>query len=144
MSREERSGWRDQALSMRHRLYGADCPAVDLDFLLVEFDTGKPVAVIEYKAGDPRPLDLEHPSYRALRHLADASRIPLVIAFYSPLWSFTVYPCNDHAREWFTAGEQLSELEYVRRLYALRGRELPAEIEVRMNDVLPQEARNAA
>lgn len=116
----------------------------DIDFLACEYDTGKPAAIIEYKAGDPRPLDFEHPSYRALRRLADASRIPFCIAFYSPLWSFTVYPANDFALEWFKQAEELTELEYVRRLYSLRGRELPAEIEVRMNDVLPQEARNAA
>ena len=144
MSSFERTNWRDQGLSERHRGWGLDLPAVDLDFVLVEYDTSKPAALIEYKQGDPRPLDFEHPSYRALRHLADASRIPFCIAFYSPLWSFTVYPCNDYALEWFTAGERLSELEYVRRLYAMRGRELPAEIEVRMNDVLPQEAQNAA
>jgi len=115
-----------------------DCPAVDLDFVLVEFDQGLPCALVEYKAGDPRPFDLEHPSYRALRHLADASRIPLVIGFYSPLWSFTCYPLNDYALEWFTPGEVLTELQFVTRLYRIRGRDLPDGLAMRLNDVLPQ------
>ena len=138
MTRLERTGWRDEALSARHRLYGENCPMLDIDFLACEFNTGKPVVLVEYKAGGLRRLDFKHPNYQALRHLADASRIPFIIAFYSTLWSYTVIPLNDFALEWFTKGEQLSELEYVRRLYALRGRELPARLEFRLNDVLPE------
>lgn len=136
----ERTGWRDEALSLRHRGYGLDCPAVDLDFLLVEFDGGHPRALVEYKCGDPRPLDFDHPSYQAIRHLADAARIPCVVVFYSPVfWHFTCYPLNDFAAEWFSHGECLSELEYVRRLYAIRGREAPFSIERRLNQVCPAE-----
>ena len=132
----ERSHWRDEALSLRHRSYGFDCPAVDLDFILLEFNTGRPCALVEYKSGDPRPLDFGHPSYRALVALADASGIPALVAFYSPsLWHFTCYPLNSHAEEWFTQGERLSELEYVGRLYGLRGRECPASVAVRLNQV---------
>ena len=136
----ERTHWRDAALSERHRLYGADCPAVDVDFLLVEFDCGRPCALVEYKSGDPRPLDFEHPSYRALRHLADASRIPAAVVFYSPsFWHFTGYPLNARAVEWFAEGEVLSELEYVTRLYRLRGRVVPAAVTCRLNQVKPEE-----
>ena len=33
--RPERTGWRDEKLSQRHRMWGWDCPAVDIDFLLL-------------------------------------------------------------------------------------------------------------
>lgn len=136
----ERSHWRDEALSLRHRSYGFDCPAVDLDFILLEFNTGRPCALVEYKSGDPRPLDFGHPSYRALVALADASEIPALVAFYSPVfWSFTCYPLNSHAREWLTDGERLCELEYVAMLYQIRGREVPASVACRLNRIEPKE-----
>jgi len=137
----ERSHWRDEGLSLRHRLYGFDCPALDLDFILMEYDAGRPVALVEYKAlGAPMP-DSEHPSLVALRRLADSARIPCLMAFYSPVWSFSVYPLNDHARERFTSGEVLSELEYVTRLYELRGRELSADVACRLNQVTAKEGK---
>lgn len=41
MSGPERTGWRDENLSRRHREWGFHCPAVDLGFLLIEYDTGE-------------------------------------------------------------------------------------------------------
>lgn len=35
---EERNGWRDERISKRHRQWGRDCPAVDIDFLMLEYD----------------------------------------------------------------------------------------------------------
>lgn len=49
MSAYERSGWRDMELSGRHRIWGFNCPAVDLDFLMVEYNLGIAIAVVEYK-----------------------------------------------------------------------------------------------
>ena len=46
--RQERTGWRDEALSKRHRDWGWDCPAIDIDFLMIEYDKGKSVALVEY------------------------------------------------------------------------------------------------
>ena len=34
--RKERTGWRDEEISRRHRLWGVSCAATDIDFLLVE------------------------------------------------------------------------------------------------------------
>jgi hypothetical protein len=47
--RRERTEWRDLELSKRHREWGLNCPAVDIDFLMVEYYYGKPVALIDYK-----------------------------------------------------------------------------------------------
>ena len=45
----ERTGWRDEKISLRHRMWGFDCPAVDVDFVMVEFDRARVVAIVEYK-----------------------------------------------------------------------------------------------
>ncbi len=34
--RQERTGWRDEKISQRHREWGYNCPAVDLDFEVVD------------------------------------------------------------------------------------------------------------
>jgi len=52
--RPERTGWRDLELSKRHRQWGWDCPGIDLDFLFLEYDRGKAVAIVEYSTHVPR------------------------------------------------------------------------------------------
>ena len=47
--KKERSGWRDEGISRRHRLWGVSCSATDIDFLLVEYIYNTPKAIIEYK-----------------------------------------------------------------------------------------------
>jgi hypothetical protein len=37
----ERNGWRDLEMSLRHKLWGFHCPAVDIDFLMVEYNRGQ-------------------------------------------------------------------------------------------------------
>ena len=69
--REERTGWRDARISARHRLWGFNCPSVDLDFLLVEYHLGKPVGLVEYKHYQAQEPNVIHPTYRALIDLAD-------------------------------------------------------------------------
>ena len=55
MSSKERTGWRDQALSERHRAWGWDCPALDMDFVMIEYDNGKATALVEYKHEQAAP-----------------------------------------------------------------------------------------
>ncbi len=87
--RPERTGWRDQQISNRHRLWGWDCPGADLDFVMVEFDKGLPKALVEYKALGAAFPNQKHPTYQALRVLADASGIPFLIVFYDSRTSMT-------------------------------------------------------
>ena len=49
MSAHERHNKRDEILSAKHRRWGYDVPAVDIDFLLVEYDRAKVQALIEYR-----------------------------------------------------------------------------------------------
>jgi hypothetical protein len=59
---KERSGWRDLELSQRHRAWGFDVPAVDIDYFLA-YDNGKAVALIEYKHERAQPQDFTSRNY---------------------------------------------------------------------------------
>lgn len=135
--RPERTGWRDESLSRRHRDWGFNCPAVDLDFLMVEYNLGKAVCIVEYKHARARMPDLRHPTYRALADLADGYRgkgLPFMLAFYWPgIWAFRVTPVNALAKEWFEGACELTEAEYVGRLYAMRQNKIQVEVLGRLN-----------
>ncbi|MGO8854398.1 MAG: hypothetical protein ACLQO1_01620 [Steroidobacteraceae bacterium] len=136
--RQERTGWRDQEISDRHRRWGADCPAVDLDFLLTEIHVGEPAALVEYKHFRARPVDSAAAVFLALRRLADRAEIPFLVAWYWPnSWAFRIRPLNDLAREHFEDPEDLSERAYVQRLYRLRRLTLARSLSESLSDVLP-------
>lgn len=140
--RQERTGWRDEAISGRHRHWGFNCPAVDLDFLVAEYNVGKPVALIEYKHSQARLPIIEHPTYRALSALADGYRepLPFIIAFYWPeIWAFRLLPINETAQEHFHSGETLCERDFVQRLYRLRRLTLARHLADTLNTALPAE-----
>ncbi len=122
--RSERTGWRDEAISSRHRAWGFNCPAVDLDFMMAEYNHGIPVALVEYKDSRAREPILGHPTYRALAELANGYRnapLPFFIAVYnSQVWSFRIIPANDAAANFYGRHLLLSESRFVRSLYVLR------------------------
>ena len=128
--RQERTGWRCQEISKRHRLWGYNCPAVDLDFMVAEYNYGKPVALVEYKEKSARPPVLTHPTYQALTALADGYNdgpLPfMVVRYCTEVWWFDVIPVNDAAKSVFAAlnGRKMSEQEFVKSLYWLRKRTL--------------------
>jgi len=131
--RTERTGWRDSELSGRHGKWGFNCPAVDLDFVMMEFNHGKPCALVEYKHKSAKVVDPSHATYRALRDLADnykTGALPCFVARYDPSdWSFIVTPLNDSARQHYShcEGEVLSERRFVKSLHLLRKRVLSTE-----------------
>lgn len=129
-ARPEMTGFRDRALSERHRSWGYHVPAADIDFLLLEYggNGGGPCALVEYKR-DGRMYSrdgtkmLDPLVMRALCALADNSRIPFFVTVYSArLDWFDVYPMNERARD-FEEERRLSEAEYVSLLHRLRYRE---------------------
>lgn len=140
--RPERTGWRDQDVSARHRMWGFNCPAVDLDFLMVEYNIGKPVGLVEYKYHLSQiPLNLKHPTYRALAELADCARLPFLVAYYwKDIWAFRVVPVNDIAKQSFNEYEILTERLFVKELYRLRRLVLTREIDGKLNDLLPDDS----
>lgn len=140
MSVHERTGWRDEWISRRHREWGFNCPAVDLDFLMVEYNLGAPVALVEYKYIAAREPDLRHPTYRALRILADAAGLPFFVAFYNkePCW-FRVSPVNEAALSLFDVGEVMSEYDYVRKLYQIRSAAIVDSVMSRLSRFIPMD-----
>jgi hypothetical protein len=138
MTAEERTGWRDQELSERHRLYGFDCPAVDVDFLLLEYDKGEPVALVDYKHHLAAEVNPQHPSMRATSILADRGQIPFfVVRYWTSPWAYAVQPMNGHANELIQDQTDMSEVGYVNFLYHLRDRVAPAHVTDRLDTHLP-------
>lgn len=144
----ERSGWRDESISRRHRLWGISCSAVDLDFLLLEFNYQEPVALVEYKHASATVRGLQSGRYAALSNLCDGfhkldgvsfvhSPLACLIAFYDPeTWIFRVEPLNARARDHYkhtTRGEALSEYRFVKSLILLRKEVLTAEDKAALN-----------
>lgn len=127
--RNERTGWRDEGLSNRHRMWGWDCPAVDLDFLMLEYDRGKASAIVEYKNEHAKKQSFAHPTYQAMADLADRAGIPALFCRYKDdfsLWRVT--PLNDEAKKYVAANTDLTEKEWVRLLYRIRGHEVPQKV----------------
>ena len=142
MTSYERTGWRDQEISARHRAWGFNCPAVDLDFLMVEYNLGYPVAVVEYKSHHARLSNLKHPTYRALGELydRDGKQLPLFIVRYWPTtWAFRVLALNDSAQQWLQPDTwvDMSEREFVTGLYRLRQLTIEHQVIARLYEERP-------
>lgn len=132
MSSEERTGWRDEAISRWHRTIGFDCPMVDIDFVVAEYDHCIPVAIIEYKheRANPRDFESTHPSIKTLCAMADKAAIPFFVVIYSSdLLKFTVRPMNKLAIAKIPCEKvDRPQRQFVNFLYWLRGRKTPPEI----------------
>lgn len=139
--RQERTGWRDQELSNRHRNWGFNCPAVDLDFVMLEYNHGKPAALVEYKHKNAVPPNTSHATYCALVALANGycdGPLACFIAIYDPEdWSFRVVPLNEPARLHYSHcnGERLTEQRFVRSLHLLRKAVLSTEDEAAISQL---------
>lgn len=127
--RKERTGWRDEALSQRHRRWGWDCPAVDLDFLFLEYDHGKASAIVEYKNEHAAPQYASHPSYQAMIDLGDRSGLPVFACRYADDFSWwRVTPLNNAAKKFIPKRAELDEKGWVKLLYKIRGYDVPPNV----------------
>lgn len=117
------------ALSERHRRWGWDCPAVDLDFLFLEYDKGQPVALVEYKHEYASLQYACHPTYQALINLGTRASIPVFAVRYKADFSeWNVIPLNEYAKEKLTGRMAMTEREWVTFLYQLRGYSPPESL----------------
>lgn len=127
--RAERTGWRDEALSRRHRRWGWDCPAVDLDFLFLEYDHGRASAIVEYKNEHAAPQYASHPTYQAMIDLGDRAGIPVLACRYTDDFSkWTVVPLNKNAKVMLPQRVTLDEPGWVKLLYKIRGYDVPQSV----------------
>lgn len=127
--RAERTGWRDAALSERHRRWGWDCPALDMDFIMLEYDEGKATAIVEYKNEHAAPQYPTRANYRALKDIGDRAGLPVFAVRYADDFTwFSVFPLNGKAREFVASKTSMSEVGWVSLLYSTRGREIPQDV----------------
>ena len=127
--KQERSGWRDMELSARHRKWGWDCPAVDLDFLFLEYDKGQPVAIVEYKHENAAPQFASHPTYQAMINLGTRAGVPVFAARYKgDFTEWVIVPLNDIAKGKMAERRTMTEREWVTFLYELRGYTPPDQL----------------
>jgi hypothetical protein len=132
MSKLERTGWRDQELSERHRLYGPSCCLMDLDCLWIEYDALQERAIIEYKA---HHVSSESASTSAsaivVQSVAAKCSIPAWIAYYNlrcDRWQYRIVPLNQMAVALFGGKHYLTEAAYVAKLYEVRNRAVPESV----------------
>jgi len=127
--RPERTGWRDMRLSQRHRQWGWDCPAVDLDFLFLEYDRGRAVALVEYKHERAMLQHASHPTYQAMTDLGTRAGIPVFAVRYADDFSWwRVVALNAKARDYLPQRREMTEQEWVTFLYELRGYKPPEDL----------------
>jgi len=127
--RPERTSWRDLEMSLRHRKWGCDCPAIDIDFLLIEYDHARPVALVEYKHERAAPQYVTHASYRALVRLGNLAKLPVFTVRYAADFSlWKVAPLNAAATGYCPHRVAMNEREWVSLLYRIRGREVPEDV----------------
>lgn len=125
----ERTGWRDEQISLRHRQWGFNCPAVDLDFIMLEYNNAKVACLVEYKNEHAAPQYATHPSYRALAELADKANIPFIAVRYGSDFSWwRAHPINKNAKKYLTSPTELNEKGWVELLYKIRGKQMPEEL----------------
>lgn len=127
--RQERTYWRDDRLSQRHRRWGWNCPATDIDFLMLEYDNGKASAIVEYKNEHAAKQYASHPTYQAIKDLGDRANVPVLACRYSDdFGKWVAVPLNDKAREYLPERKEMDEAEWVKLLYKMRGREVSSEV----------------
>lgn len=129
--RLERSGWRDLSLSERHRRWGWDTPAVDLDFLFLEYDRGRAVAIVEYKHEAAALQYRTHPTYQALIDLGCRAGVPVFgVRYKADFSNWRAVPLNALAEHWLPGWRavDMTEREWVTLLYNLRGYQPPEDL----------------
>jgi hypothetical protein len=120
-----------QLLSDRHRGWGYDCPAVDLDFVV--YDKGLPIALIEYKNehGAPLNLAIAGSPFRplgVLLRMANRATLPFFICRYAAdFTAFKTRAMNDLAKAVLPETTLFDEVGFVHFLYRLgeRKRRVP-------------------
>jgi hypothetical protein len=136
----ERTGWRDEQLSLRHRRWGFNCPGVDLDLVMLEYHLSEPVAVVEYKHHRAQQPDLTHPNYLAMGALADRACVPMFVARYWPdTWAIHLFAVTGLAETALgnRKDERMSEQGYVLFLHHIRQVLVHDRVVAGLNTVLP-------
>lgn len=124
--KKENTFWRNGKLSQRHREWGIDCSATDIDALIfLEYQQNgyrnvRNSAIVEYKSVHAK--ETSPSQIIALDNLSMQAMLPFWLTRYSDdLSRYWVTPTNDLAKKILSATCELSEEEYVKLMYTIRG-----------------------
>ncbi len=125
---QERTGWRDEEISRRHRKWGVGCTATDIDFLLIEYEHNCPKAIIEYKHEFAPPQYASNAQYQTLINLGNMAKILIIACRYSDDFShYKVVALNEYAKKFIPERADFDEIGWVSLLYKIRGHEVTPE-----------------
>lgn len=134
----ERLNKRNLTYNNRHRQWGIELTAMDVDFMEYDSKTGKPLALIETKFGLIKEVDLNEPAFDALCMLA-REEIPVFCLIYYPMDAsgqlvgaerpfedvehiqFVVAPANRCAKQYVPSRKRMTEAEWVSIVRKLHG-----------------------
>jgi hypothetical protein len=159
MSREERTGWRDDDFSQRHRRWGSNCPMLDFDMLVGEYDDCRLVAMIEYKHEfSTNSIDpTEDPNVMVLIDAANrCEQMAFVVRYANSYEWYQIYPLSERSkrslkmfRKYYPDFESIKHREqdgknrwtvtekgFITYLYWLRYRELPISLKFNEHGLL--------
>lgn len=95
---------------------------------MLEYDTGRASALVEYKNEHAKIQYASYPSYQAIIDLGNKAGISVLACRYSDDYSrYKAVPLNDNAKKFISAPAELKKSEWVRLLYKIRGREVNDE-----------------
>jgi hypothetical protein len=96
---------------------------------MLEYDRGKASALVEYKNEHAAPQYANHPTYQAMIDLGNRAGLPVIACRYTDDFSkWRVVPLNNFAKSFIPERQELTEKEWVKLLYKIRGYEVPDEV----------------
>lgn len=145
----------DPTIMDRHNRWGQHVPCTDFDWPVYEFGDGQCKALIEYKQDRIPPTVLKEKRVDAFFTINPA--MPTLVVVYdnaSDPWTIWIVKANKPAVQnltdffgdlkprcelwkWKTKGVRLSEVDYVRWLWSLRGMSCPQAVIDDLNGVAP-------
>lgn len=139
MAKREISNKRNLHYSNRHRLYGGSLTMMDIDYVEYDAKTNQPLVLIETKFGKIKSIDLNDREFDCLCNLAKGLGLPVLLVIYYPMKEdgsllsseednslmthiqYLVCGVNEEGKKLFNKPTRLSEHDWVRELYKLRG-----------------------
>ncbi len=126
--RKERTNWRDPYLDELHNNYNYDIPCENVEFLMVEYDLARPVAIVDYRYNGNN-----NPASEPVRIMCDSrdEPIPYIIVNYyiddsiNVIASIDVHCVNDVAMIKIGDRNNISENDFVELLYSIREERVP-------------------